>query len=188
MRSAINLASTPFVNYRSFLLTVGLLALLAVGLTGWLTVEGVQAWRERSAAHERLRELEARQAELTAEQQRLEAELRSPGTYDQLERAHFLNEMIQRKSLSWTKLFFDLQERLPARVRIRSLAPSLRDDGRLQVELRVGGQSAADVIEFLQALDEGGKFQDIVLRSQNRAAGAADDPVTAELSAVYVEQ
>lgn len=188
MKSSINLATEPFVNYRGWLLTTSILVVAAVGLTVWLGIAGVQVWQERSLARERLRQLETRRAELAATQQRLEAELRTPATYEQLERARFLNQLIQRKSLSWTRLFFDLQERLPARVRILSLAPSVREDGRLQVELRVGGQAASDIIEFLQGLESGQKFQEIVLRSQNRAGGDSPDPITAELSAVYVEE
>jgi len=114
--------------------------------------------------------------------------LQDPATQEILARTRFLNDLVRRKNLSWTELFFDLQERLPARVRILAVAPSLREDGDLQVELHVGSESAQALIEFLQALEEGEKFREIALRSQSRASGAQADAVTAQVSAVYVQE
>lgn len=188
MRSSINLATHPFVNYRRFMLTTGVLAVVVLGLTVGLAFEGVRVWQERTLAQARMRELGRQRAELAAEQLRLEKELQDPAMQEQLERVRFLNQLIQQKSLSWTELFFDLQQRLPARVRVLSLSPSLREDGRLQVEMRVGGQSAAAVIDFLRALEKGEEFHDIRLHSQSRDVGSATDSLIAEISATYVQK
>lgn len=188
MRTAINLATRPFVPLRQFVLTAGLLAVLALGSTAVVGVEAVRTWRERTATQARVRELTAERARLAAEQQRLESELQDPATQVLLGRTRFLNQLIRQNNLSWTQLFFDLQERLPPRVRILSLAPKLREDGSLLVELEVGGESAPAVIAFLRALEEGEKFHEVALHSQDRSTGTDSEAVTARVSVIYVQE
>ncbi|MBI4467308.1 MAG: hypothetical protein HY656_07775 [Acidobacteria bacterium] len=187
MRSAINLASAPFVPYRRFLLTVGLLAVVTLGATVWVGVNAGSLWQERRTAQSRMRELKAEQARLIKEQERLESELQHPALQALLERVRFMNGLIRQKNLSWAQLFSDLEERLPPRVRILTLSPSLREDGPLQVELQVGGESPQAVIRFLRALEEGQKFREIELHSQTRAENPESDPVVARVSAVYMQ-
>ena len=188
MRSRINLATNPFINYRRFALMAGMLAVVAVGLTVLLGLEGVRSWQDRTGRQAHRRELQGQRARLAAEQQRLESELRAAATQELLERTRFLNQLIQQKRFSWSALFFDLQEQLPPRMRILALSPSLRPDGHLQVELHVGGQSALAVIEFLRALEQAEKFRSLALHSQRRAAGSEPDAVTARVSAIYVQE
>ena len=188
MRVPLNLATAPFVPVRRFLLTVGVLGVVALAATLLVSVEAVQLWRGRTATQARMRELQADRARLLQAQQRLQSELEDPATQEILARTRFMNDLVRRKNLSWAELFFDLEERLPPRVRILAVAPSLRDDGDLQVELQVGSESAPALIEFLQALEEGKKFREIALRSQNRSTGNQPDAVTAQVSVVYVQE
>jgi len=185
MRTSINLASQPFVDYRGFLLTAGILGLVALGCTVFLLVTGISTWRETTTTQGRLRALESRSAQLATEQHELETELRAPGNLDQLEQVHFANQLIRRKAFSWTQLFFDLQERLPGQVRVLSLSPSLRDDGRVLVEMRVGAGSQGALIEFLQSLEQGQKFRDVALHTQGEGR-AGRDAIDARVTAVYV--
>ena len=188
MRPSINLATEPFVNYRTFFLTAGILGVAALGLSLFLAIQGVRTWRETTTTQGKLRQLETRRGQLMDEQRELENELRTPANLEQLERVRFFNLLIRQKSLSWTHLFFDLQECLPLQVRILSLSPTLQDDGSLSVELRLGAASSTAVIEFLQALEQGKKFRDVVLHSQAQGRGASRDAVDARLSAVYVQE
>jgi type IV pilus assembly protein PilN len=188
MRVPVNLATRPFVNVRPFVVTTAVLGGAALVLTLLVLVVGVTTWRERATTLARLHRLDSERVRLITEQRRLETELRTPATQQLLERTHFLNQLIRQKGLSWTELFFDLQQCLPLQVRILSLSPSLREDGHLLVELRVGGASAAAVIDFLRALEEGEKFRDVVLRGQRRGTGSASDEMTAEVTAVYVQE
>lgn len=188
MRSSINLATEPFVDYRGFALTAGILAVAGLGLSLFLAIQGISTWRETSTTQGKLRQLEGRRGQLLDEQRELEKELRTPANLEQLERVRFLNLLIRQKSLSWTQLFFDLQERLPLPVRILSLSPTLQEDGSVLVELRLGAASSADVIEFLQALEQGKKFRDVVLHTQAQGRGASRDGVEARVSALYVQE
>lgn len=188
MRTSINLATAPFIPARRFLLTVGGLAVVALAATVFVGVEAARTWQERTATAARVRELAAERTRALDEQRRLQDELQAPAIRQVLERTQFFNGLVRRKNLSWTNLILDLQERLPARVRILALSPSLRDDGRLQVEMQVGGDSAQEIIEFLQALEKSDRFEEIALHSQSRSSSARTDPLTAQLSVVYVEE
>lgn len=188
MRSRVNLATSPFVNYRRFALGTGLLALVALTATVWVGGESVRVWQERTSRQARLQELRAERTRLVTEQEQLESELKDPATQQVLRRTRFLNDLIRQKNLSWTQLFFDLAGRLPPRVRVMSLSPQLREDGRLEVRLRIGGESAPAVIEFLRALEEGGKFAELQLHSQNFQPGRDSDAMTAEVSVIYRQE
>ena len=188
MKAPVNLATRPFVNGRPFVVTTVVLGGVALLLTLLVLVVGVTVWRERTTTVARLHGLDSERVRLIAAQGSLESELRAPATQQLLERTRFLNQLIREKGLSWTELFFDLQQRLPPQVRILSLSPSLREDGHLLVELRVGGASGAAVIEFLRALEEGEKFRDVMLLGQRRGSGAGRDQMTAEVTVVYVQE
>lgn len=188
MRNTINLATSPFVNYRPFALGAGLLGVVTLAVTVFVAMESVQAWQERTAAQAHLTALKSERARLMAEQQRLESELQDPATQAVLRRTRFLNDLIRQKNLSWTQLFFDVAERLPRQVRILSVSPSLRQDGRLQVELQVGGQSPPAVIEFLRALEDAEKFDQVELHSQNYRGGRGRDAMTAQVSVAYLQE
>ncbi len=188
MRPRFNLASQPFINLRPFLLTTSLLGVAAVALSVVLAVVALTTWRTQTATLERLQGLQRQRADLVSRQGRLQTELRDAATQRLLKRTHELNQMIRHKSLSWTELFYDLQQHLPAGARILSLAPSLRDDGRLLVQMQVGGESPAAVLEFLRVLGEGTKFRELALKSQRRGSPNSPDRTVAEVSAVYVQE
>ena len=186
MRRAINLASEPFINDRPFAVTATALALVALVLTVGLGVEAFTTWRRGTEAQQRYYELQQRRAELTQEQTELEQELRVPHTLAVLERAGFFNGLIRQKRLSWARLFVDLEQALPPRTRIVSLAPRLRDDGRVEVRMRVGADSEKAVVELMDALNQSGKFPEVRLDSQS-AEGTRGDAVVAQLSAIYTQ-
>ncbi len=187
MRRSLNLATDPHVNQRPFWVTLTALAVLAVGLTAASIYQGFTIWRRGTAAQERLHDLQKRRGDLAAEQKALEEELRAPVTWAVLERAQFFNQLIGQKRLSWTQLFVDLQSTLPVEARVLSLSPKMRDDGRLQVDIRMGAANNGAVVEFLEALGQSTKFTEVKLVSQS-SEGAREDSVTAQVSAVYRQE
>jgi len=186
MRTSVNLATRPFVNLRPFLVMTLSLGVLALLLTTWVGVVAFRTWSQQTTTRAQLAELERQQLSLARQQHQLVSVLSAPGPRQVLERKLFLDRLIERRSLSWIELFFDLQERLPGRARILSLSPTALEDGALSLNLRVMGDSASAIIEFVQELEEEKKFHNVVLRSQveseNRAGG-----INAVITAVYVQ-
>lgn len=187
MRVPVNLATRPFVNLRPFLLTAGLLGSVTLILTVLVLVVGVNKWQEHASTRAKLTQLEQEHSRLLTERGDLVRELSQPNADALLKRKLFLDGLVQRKQLSWIELFFDLQEHLPPQVRIVSLSPTLQEDGRLLLDLRVAGRSASEVISFLQALEQDNKFQNVVLRSQQEGTGRSGDRLMAQLTTVYVQ-
>jgi Tfp pilus assembly protein PilN len=184
MRRVLNLATHPFINYRPFAVTTAALGLVALVLTVAVAVQAFTVWRRGTEAQERLFELQQRREQFAAEQTRLETELREPATMAVLERAGFFNRLISQKRLSWARLFVDLEKALPARTRVVSLTPRLRDDNRVEVRMRVGADSEGALIELLEALGQSGTFPEYRVESVSNE-GARGDAVVAQLIAIY---
>jgi type IV pilus assembly protein PilN len=101
--------------------------------------------------------LERQLASVNREIAALEGELRQPGNAAVLDRSVFLNVLIQRKGVSWTKLFEDLETVVPGNVRLVSVRPYLINDNDVQLDMVVGAQTQEPVIDLLRRL-EGSKY------------------------------
>ncbi len=62
------------------------------------------------------------------------------------------NNIILRKSFSWTKLLSGLESSLPDSSYIVSLAPTLTEDSRMLLQLRVASPDLSELIKFLKNL------------------------------------
>jgi type IV pilus assembly protein PilN len=157
-RLAINLASTPFRQDRTLLAGAALAAVLLVGVLG---LEVAVILRTRDAAAESRAELErtsARAAQLAAEQRRLEQSLREPANAEVLGRSIFLNALLVRKGISWTRLFSDLEGVFPHDVRLVAVRPAVTPDNHVQLDMVVGAQAPQPVIELLKRLESAPEF------------------------------
>ena len=186
MRITLNLATNPALRARRLLgLAAGLLASVAVGLTLWVGVQGWHSWREGANPRARSAELRLRLSQLEGRQQEYETRLRAPAARAVLERATFYNQLLQRKAVSWAQLFIALEQHLPDRVRILAVTPELAEDGGLRLELRVGAESATALVQFLKDLEQGPGFTAVAVRSHERSARGGEDPVVANVTALY---
>ena len=76
-----------------------------------------------------------------------------------LERSLLLNSLIQRKSISWTKLFADIEGVKPDNVRlIQVRLPQINSRNEVTLDMEVGAQNQGPVIEFLKHLQDSPLF------------------------------
>src|SRR5262245_45838478 len=105
MRIPINLASQPFRRDRALIVgstAVGVLLVVSFGIL----ISLIMADRKQLAGiRGDIDRLNAQIRRESAEQQQLEAVLRRPENAEVLERSVFLNALLFRKSISWTKIF-----------------------------------------------------------------------------------
>ncbi len=121
LRVPINLASEPFRRDRPLL--VGSAA-LAIVLTLLLIFQVFTIVSERHQAADIRVAIDRENARLQAiasQQAKLNAQLRRPENAEVLERSLFLNTLIERKAISWTKIFADLEKVMPYNVRLVSV-------------------------------------------------------------------
>jgi hypothetical protein len=149
----LNLASEPFRRDRPILLgsavTAALLAVVLAMLVSFI-VSQRNAARETRAAIARA---EGEQRQVNREQAQLEGILRQPENEVVLERSIFLNGLLHRKGISWTRLFGDLEKVFPHDVRLVSVRPFVTPDDRLQLDMVVGAQAPEPVIHLLRKLE-----------------------------------
>jgi Tfp pilus assembly protein PilN len=165
MRIPINLASQPFRRDRAVLVASGalgiLLALLLVFLLSLNNLEGVQVAETRRE----IAQLETRLRALSAQQARQDAILRQPENAEVLERSLFLNALLFRKGISWTRIFADLEKVVPYNVRIMTIRPSVAGPNQVSLDMTVGADALAPVIDLLKNLEGSPSFGQVYSHS-----------------------
>ena len=159
MRIPINLASDPFRLDRRALVGNYISAILMAVILGFF-LYNIAADRARlgNTRGEVLR-LNQEMASIATEQERLDATLRQPANASILERSLLLNTLVERKSVSWTKIFADLEAVLPPNVRIIQVRlPQIDSANQVLLDMVVGSQNPEPVITFLKQLQASPRF------------------------------
>lgn len=158
MRIPVNLASEPFRRDRPMIAASSVLAVLLTVLLGFL-VYLAAAERDRAAEARATMDRMQRQMEgFAREENRLAGVLRRPENAEVLDRSVFLNQLLQRKGLSWTKIFADLEEVTPHNVRLMSVRPQISADNQLTLDMWVASQSTEPVVNFVMQLEQSPLF------------------------------
>jgi type IV pilus assembly protein PilN len=159
MRIPVNLAGEPFRRDRPLLIASVVASLLLAGLLGVLLFMSAT---DRGRMRETRAEVDRLTGELrsiSAQQNILNATLRQPANAFVLERSLLLNTLVERKSVSWTKIFADLEGVMPANVRlIQVRLPQIDSQNQVLLDMVVGAQGPAPVIDFLKKLQESPRF------------------------------
>jgi type IV pilus assembly protein PilN len=96
---------------------------------------------------------------LTAEQAKFNATLRQPVNAEVLQRSLLLNTLIERKSISWTRIFADLERVLPFNVKLISVRlPQINSQNEVLLDVIVGAAQPQNIIGFLKKLEESPLF------------------------------
>ena len=158
MRLPINLASEPFRRDRPILVASAAVAGL---LLASFTMFAYLALSERNRAAEARDGIAAttRQLEtMSAEQSKLNSILRRPENAAVLDRSQFVNSLLLRKGVSWTRIFADLETVVPHNVRVIQIRPHLVADNQVVLEMMVGAQASESVINLLMKLESSPQF------------------------------
>lgn len=154
----VNLSAERFKKDRTVLIASVLTAVL---LTATLSLQLVAIKRERHAARDNrgaLSQLDNQLRLLNREHDRISVQLRQPVSTAVFERSVFLNQLLQRKGISWTRLFSDLEGVFPPTVRLVAVQPYLTADSAVQLDMVVGSTSPEPVIQLIQKLENSPVF------------------------------
>lgn len=152
MRIPINLASQPFRRDRALLAASIAVSLLLAVTLGVLITLAMADDRQMADTRADIAQLQARLQKLNAEQAQLDAVLRKPENAEVLDRSVFLNDLLSRKGISWTRIFADLEKALPHNVRIIQIHPVVDARNRVTLDMQVGSESPEPVIKLLQTM------------------------------------
>ncbi len=158
LRVPVNLASEPFVGTRRIVAGAAAAAVLLTGSLALLISLCMVESGQTAEMQQTIERLNARVKALAAEQARAEATLRRPENAAVLERSVFLNQLLYTKGISWTRLFDDLEKVLPHNVRLVSIRPQVTGQNQVLLDMVVGAESEAPVIQFLVRLENSPQF------------------------------
>jgi hypothetical protein len=157
-----NLATRPFYNERIVHMVLALAALVVLAVTAY----DVGAWLRLRHHHAGLvaqvSGAESRAAELQREAARLRRSVNRADVDAVAKAASEANELIDRRTFSWTGLLGRFESTLPADVRILSVSPKVDEHGDLIVRVVVVGRQAEDVETFVEKLAETKSFDGLL--------------------------
>jgi type IV pilus assembly protein PilN len=158
-RIPINLASEPFRRDRPMLVASAAFGIVLVALMGVLVFLILSERNRQTDSRAAVARLNAEARTLSDEQARLEGTLRLPMNAEVLERSLLLNTLIQHKSISWTKMFADIESVKPDNVKIIQVRlPQVNARNQVTLDMEVGAQNPAAAIELLKRLEESPLF------------------------------
>jgi type IV pilus assembly protein PilN len=166
MRLSINLASEPFRRDRHII--AGFSVACAV-LTCSLVVLTIMAYTARGRSAKMRAEVDRltrASRQLDSAQGTLDGRLRLPANGAVLERSVLLNMLLDRKAISWTRIFSDLEKVLPPNVRVISIRlPRVNGQERVTLDMIVGSTSPEPVLNFLRRLEASPLFDPAAVSS-----------------------
>lgn len=159
MRVHINLATEPFRRDRPMLVASVAFGVVLAALLGVLVFLILSERGQQMEIRDAVAKLNSEMRTISAEQAKLDSTLHQPLNAEVLERSLLLNSLIQRKSISWTKLFADIEGVKPDNVRlIQVRLPQINSRNEVTLDMEVGAKDQGPVIEFLKRLQDSPLF------------------------------
>jgi type IV pilus assembly protein PilN len=159
MRISINLATRPYEDLRSFFLRWGLLLVFMVAITAGLVYKAFDGWRHTRDIGHSIAEREAAMSRMDREISNAQLTLNQPNNKTLRDQSEFLNGLIARKAFSWTEVFSNLEQMMPARLHVVSIQPELDDQNQLELKMTVSGESRERALELLRKMEESRQFR-----------------------------
>ena len=154
----INLASQPFRRERA---ENAALAAICGALVCSLLVLSSLILHQRAQAADVRKDIETQNQmlrQIQRQQTQFSSVLRRPENEDVFSRTVFVNELIARRGVSWTRVFHDLAAVLPGDMRLLAIRlPQVPQEdasgtNRVQLDMLVGSEKPEAVIAFLKTL------------------------------------
>jgi len=181
----LNLSTQPFPAYRLTNIALVLVLIVLGGLSLW-QAQGFVRYENLSRsirAEEQGGRVESES--LATQVKELESRLDRPESTAKLNEIGFLNHLILRRELSWTKLFSVLEGIIPENVHLTNLTPDIGDDGRVTLRMELQARSISDVEEFLKRVETSPLFSSLDVKVEEKSEPNISTDVTFTLSAVY---
>lgn len=156
-----NLSTRPFYNERAVHLWLGLIGVIAIAASVFNVTRVTQYSRSDTRLSSQAARDEARAADLHANAARLRATVDPKQVESASIEARQANDLIDRRTFSWTELFNRFETTLPADVRITAVRPKVdRHDGTV-LTISVVAKGTDDVAQFMENLEATGAFKDL---------------------------
>jgi Tfp pilus assembly protein PilN len=178
-----NLSTRPFYNERLVHVWLLAIALAVLGATAFNVSRVLRYSRSDTRLATQASNDEVRAAELRRQAARLRASVDPRQVDFAAADARQANDLIDRRTFSWTELFNRFETTLPDDVRIAAVKPRVDRDRGIVLTINVSAKTVDDVNAFIENLEETGAFANVL-----SAAERTDETglLLASLEAVYV--
>jgi Tfp pilus assembly protein PilN len=153
MKIPINLASQPFRRDRAMVMASGTVAVLLVFTLGVLVWLARLDSDQLVSLHQEIAALNVKLRAVSSDEQRLEGLMRQPENAHVLETSVFINDLIVHKSVSWSRLFTDLEKTVPYNVKVMQLHPTVNSRNQVLLDLTVGTDKPQAIDDLLIAFE-----------------------------------
>src|SRR5579872_3571480 len=158
MKIPINLASQPFQRDRAMVVASAAVSILLVVTLGILISLAKTDRVQQADVRADIDRLNKQIVKANLEQAQLDAVLRKPENAEVLEQSVFLNALLVRKGISWTRIFADLEKVVPYNVRIIQIRPSVSVKDQVSLDMMLGAEAAQPLIDLAKALQDSPLF------------------------------
>ena len=159
LRVPVNLASEPFRRDRAVVVGSAVLGTVLSLLLIYQVFTIVSERHKAADIRVAIARENAQLQSIAAQQAKLNATLRKPENAEVLERSLFLNTLIERKAISWTKIFADLEKVMPYNVRLVSVRlPEVDSNNQVLLDMVVGAKDVPPILDLLKRLEGSPQF------------------------------
>lgn len=153
-----NLSTRPFYNEQAVYLWLGLVALAVVAATTFNASRVARYSRSDTRLATQASQDEAKAATLRRQAAQLRASIDAKQLDFASAEARQANDLIDRRTFSWTELFNRLETTLPDDAHIAAVQPKIDRAGGIVLTIKVAARSVEDVSKFMERLEKTGAF------------------------------
>jgi Tfp pilus assembly protein PilN len=179
-----NLSTRPFYNEGAVRIWLIVIAIAVVAATLFNVSRLIQYSRSDTELATQASRDEARTAELRAAAVRMRASVDARQVDVASVEARVANDLIDRRTFSWTELFNRLERTLPPEVRITAVRPRIEKDRRIVLTITVLARGVDDIDRFMENLEATGAFKGLGSHLEEHVNEGGQ--LEASLEAVYV--
>jgi len=162
-----NLATRPFYNERAIHLWLLGATLVILGLTAFNVARVLQYSRSDTRLQTQAAHDEARADDLRRQAGRLRASVDPKKLEFKSAEARLANELIDRRTFSWTELLNRFETTLPDEVRIVAVRPKVDKNRNIQLQINIVARDIDDINAFLQNLEKSGAFARVLSHEEH---------------------
>lgn len=177
-----NLSTRPFYNVAAVRSWLTIAAIVILAATAFNVSQVLRYSNTNTELVMRAANDEARAVELRRNAQKMRASVDVAQVDAVSVDARQANDLIDRRTFSWTELFNRFERTLPDDVRITAVHPTVDKDRRIVLIVNVLARSVDDVNQFMENLDQTNAF--LELRSREEQTNE-DGQIESALEMVY---
>jgi Tfp pilus assembly protein PilN len=156
-----NLSTRPFYNERLVRVWLLVAAVAVLAATAFNASRVLRYSRSDTRLATQASNDEARAADLRRQAARSRASVDPRQVDFAAADARQANDLIDRRTFSWTELFNRFETTLPDNVRIVAVRPRVDRDRGIVLTINVTARAVDDVSAFIESLEETGAFQNV---------------------------